>query len=68
MDRKTHEVILETGGYQKIEHLVNMGRQMHDQAVFDLFARLVSWIAPVVKASRSITVERRNSRAVSVAH
>ena len=42
MDRKTVSVIESVGGYAEFEQLVKQGRQMHDQAVFELIIRLVS--------------------------
>lgn len=42
MDRKTGGVIESVGGSEGFEKLVERGRQLHNQAVFELFARLVS--------------------------
>jgi len=49
MDRKTYDVIQSAGNYVEFEQLVQRGRQMHDRAVFDLFARSVSTIVVFVK-------------------
>lgn len=35
-------VIDSVGGYEQFDRLVKQGRQMHDQAVFELVARLLS--------------------------
>lgn len=35
-------VIDSVGGYEQFEQLVKRGKQMHDQAVFELIARLPS--------------------------
>ena len=57
MDRKTYGVIQSVGGYEEFEQLMQRGRQIHDQAVFDLFARLVSTI--VLFAKRSLGIPTR---------
>jgi hypothetical protein len=50
MDRKTYDVINSVGGYEEFEKLVKRGRQMHDEAVFDLFTHLMSIGVRFVKA------------------
>lgn len=40
MDRKSVSVIQTVGGLDEFEQLVERGRQLHNQAVFELFARL----------------------------
>lgn len=42
MDWQTNGVIESVGGSEGFEQLVERGRQLHNQAVFELFARLVS--------------------------
>lgn len=61
MDRKINSVIQSVGGYEKFEQLVKRGRHMHDQAVFDLFARLVSKIAQFVTGHFGIKIKRQKS-------
>ena len=42
MDWKTCSIIKSVGGHEGFEQLVERGRQMHNQSVFELFAWLVS--------------------------
>ena len=42
-------VIDSVGGYEQFEQLVKRGKQMHDQAVFELIARMPSKAIPFLK-------------------
>ncbi len=61
MDRKTYDVIESVDDFEEFEQLVQRGRQMHSQAVFDLFARLVSKIVLFVKKILGITISRQGT-------
>jgi hypothetical protein len=62
MDRKINDVTQSVGGYEEFERLVKQGRKMHDQAVFDLFARLMSKAGQSVKGILSITIKKQESK------
>jgi hypothetical protein len=62
MDRKINDVTQSVGGYEEFERLVKQGRKMHDQAVFDLFARLMSRAGQSVKGIPSITIKKQGSK------
>jgi hypothetical protein len=47
------------------EHLLERGRQMHNQAVFDLFASLVSKAIPSLKKDYGMMIGKRDSRKYS---
>ena len=61
MDRKINDVMQSVGGYDGFEVLVKRGRRLHDQAVFDLFARLGSKVAQFVTGHVSIKIKRQKS-------
>jgi hypothetical protein len=62
MDRKINDVMQSVGGYEEFEQLVKRGRQMHDRAVFDLFAPLASKAAHFVKENLGIKVKRQKTK------
>lgn len=49
MDQKINDIRPSAGDHEELERLMDQGRQMHNQATFDLLARLVSGIAHIVK-------------------
>lgn len=68
MDRKTYDVIQSVGGYEEFKQLVQRGRQMHNQAVSDLFARLVSNIVLFVKKTLVSQSEGKARRTIAKGH
>jgi len=52
----------EIESYEQLKHLVERGRQMHNQAVFELFARLGSNVVLFSKKCCGITIRNRASR------
>lgn len=60
MDRKSVSVIQTVGGLEEFEQLVERGRQLHNQAVFELFARLVSNAVHALRKSSS-TIRKQDS-------
>ncbi|MGD9369092.1 MAG: hypothetical protein PVH87_25525 [Desulfobacteraceae bacterium] len=61
MDWQTNGVIESVGGSEGFEQLVERGRQLHNQAVFELFARLVSSAMLSLKKSRGAIIEKQSS-------
>lgn len=62
MDWKTCSIIKSVGGHEGFEQLVERGRQMHNQAVFELFAWLVSQAIPSLKKGYGMMMRKRDSR------
>ncbi len=60
MDWKNNSVIESVGGYEEFEQLVKRGRQMHDQAVFELIARLLSNAILSLKKIGGILIRKRD--------
>jgi hypothetical protein len=58
MDWKTGGVIESVGGLEQFEQLVERGRQLHNQAVFELFARLVSNAVQALGKSCGIIIRK----------
>jgi|GEM_PF-2403598 len=65
MDRK-HACVIETvGGYEGFNRLVERGRQMHNQAVFELLAGMMSTSFLGLKKCYGIAVSTRDSKLLS---
>lgn len=64
MDSKTIGVIESVGGLEQFEQLVERGRQLHNQAVFEMFARLVSNVMQALKNCYDITIGKQANRRV----
>lgn len=62
MNPKKNDIINAVGGYAEFERLVRQGRQMHDQAVFGLFARLASDAVHFVRANLGSITRRLPSK------
>ncbi len=62
MDWKKCSVSQSVDNYKGFEQLVERGRQMHDQAVFDLFARLLSNANPFLKVGNSLLIRKQNAK------
>ena len=62
MDRNIYDVINSVGGYDEFEKIVKRGRQMHDAAVWDLFARLMSSGILFVKANFLLKFRKKEQR------
>jgi hypothetical protein len=60
MDWKTVGVIASVGGSEGFEKLVEHGRQLHNQAVFELFARPVSSAILALKKSCGVTNKKKS--------
>lgn len=61
MDREINHIVKSAGSHDELEQLVQRGMQMHNQAVFDLLARLVSDIALIVKRNLGDTVSAQST-------
>jgi len=61
MDGETNCIIQTVGGYEVFEHMVERGRQLHNQAIFELFARLVSSAVLFVKKCGGMAIGTRGS-------
>lgn len=61
MDLKTSSIIESVSGYGEFEKLIERGRQMHNQAVFELFALLVSNTILFMKKSCGISIGKPGS-------
>jgi hypothetical protein len=59
MDSKTVAVIESVGGLAQFEQLVEQGRQLHNQEIFELFARLGSKAIQSLKKSCAITIGKQ---------
>jgi hypothetical protein len=59
MDWETGGVIDSVGGLEKFERLVERGRQLHNQAVFELFEQLVSNAKLFLKKTSVLQLESR---------
>ena len=55
-------VIDSVGGYEQFEQIVKRGRQMHSQAVFGLFARLLSKVILPFKQGWNYLVIQQGSK------
>jgi len=62
MNEKTNCVIQTAGGYEGFNQLVERGRQMHNQAVFELSARIVSNSVLLLKRCYGLAVGTQESR------
>lgn len=62
MDGKNYGVIESVGGYEEFEQLVKRGKQMHDQAVFELFAQLLSNAVLSLKNGGENLIRMRGSK------
>ncbi len=62
MDRRTYDVAQSAGGYAEFERLVKQGRKLHDQAVFDLCARLVARVVRFVKGIGRVSIKKQVSK------
>ena len=65
MKEKTCLKMQEQDGYEGFEQLVERGRQLHDQAVFELFARMVSYVILSIKKCCGVSIRDR-SRGLSI--
>jgi hypothetical protein len=63
MDRRIYDISQSAGGYAEFERLVKQGRKLHDQAVFDLVARLAAEAVRCVKGIRRVTTKKQASKA-----
>lgn len=61
MDWESGGVIESVGGSEGFENLVEQGRQLHNQAVFELFARLVSSAVLSLKKSCGVTIGKQGT-------
>jgi hypothetical protein len=59
MDWQTVGVIESVGGLAQFEQLVERGRQLHNRAVFELFARSGSKAIQSLKKSRGMTIGKQ---------
>lgn len=62
MDWKKSSASQSVGNYEGFEQLLERGRQMHSQAVFELFASLVSHAIPLLKKGYGMMIRKRDSR------
>ena len=62
MDWKKSSVSQSVENYKGFEQLVERGRQMQSQAVFELFASLVSHAIPSLKKGNGMMIRKRNSK------
>ena len=65
MDWKTCSIIKSVGGHEGFEQLVERGRRMHNQAVFNLFAWLVLNAVTSLKKGSGMMIRKRDSRKYS---
>ena len=63
MDSITISVIESVGGLNQFEQLVERGRQLHNLAVFELFARVVSNAMQALKNCYGITIGKQGIEA-----
>ncbi len=61
MDWKKCSISQSVDNYEQFEQLVELGRQMHSQAVFEFFAGLVSNAIPLLKIGNGMTFRKPNS-------
>jgi len=62
MDGKTSCIIQTVGGYKAFEQMVERGRQLHNQAVFELFVSLVSNAVLFSQKCCGMAIGNRDSR------
>ena len=60
MDWQIVGVIESVGGLAQFEQLVERGRQLHDRAVFELFARLGSKAIQSLKKNCGISIRKQD--------
>ena len=65
MDGNNYCVIDSVGGYENFEQLVKRGRQLHGEAVFEVFARLFSSPVLFLRNIRS-TLTRKRDRSLEL--
>ena len=61
LNDKIYGVMQSAGGDEDYAQLVQRGRQLHDQAVFDLFASLVSKAMLLLKGALRFTIKTQNA-------
>ena len=64
MDRKIYDVLQSVSDYEDYAQLVKHGRQLHDQAVFNLFASLVSKAMLLLKGTLRFKIKTQDAGSI----